>query len=486
MQSESLRPSRIGRAISAILLTFAVLATPATARAADGHDATFGARADRAVVNSRLLSALAKMHANVPSFSRQTGLACSVCHYQFPALTPFGRMFKLNGYTMTGIATIVAQADSVSDPNLKLITVPPIAAMFVADVASTAKAVPGTQNTTVQFPDQASLFVAGAITPNVGVFSQFTYAAADGTFGMDNLDLRYASHHDVSGHDVLFGLTLNNNPTVQDVWNTVPAWSAPYMSSEVAPGPMASTLIDGSLGQAVVGLGAYSMLDNHLYSEFSLYRSSPQGAALPLDGSAGNTTEGVAPYWRFAWQQQFTQDYLMVGTFGLHAQLYPAGVDGPTNQFTDVGLDAQYEHPTGAGGAIIGHASYIHESQKRLADVLAADPAAQNENNNLSTFRANVALATSLKYGASLGYFQTSGSTDALLYQPSAVGGSVNGSPNSQGLVGEVTYNMWQNTRLGLQYVAYSKFNGSSTNYDGAGRSAADNNPLYAFMWVAF
>ena len=28
----------------------------------------------------------------VPSFSRQTGLACSACHYQFPQLTPFGRL----------------------------------------------------------------------------------------------------------------------------------------------------------------------------------------------------------------------------------------------------------------------------------------------------------------------------------------------------------------------------------------------------------
>ena len=37
----------------------------------------------------------------VPSFARQTGLACSACHYQFLQLTPFGRKFKLNGYTLT-------------------------------------------------------------------------------------------------------------------------------------------------------------------------------------------------------------------------------------------------------------------------------------------------------------------------------------------------------------------------------------------------
>ncbi|HVA56600.1 MAG TPA: hypothetical protein VNF92_01825 [Gemmatimonadaceae bacterium] len=491
-QSSSVRlPRRMTAGPSRLMLALAILAWPAAARAdgsardAGAPAAAVGARADRAVLGSRLLSALANVHANIPAFSRQTGLACSVCHYQFPALTPFGRMFKLNGYTMTGLATIVAQKDSTSEPSLKLLTVPPMAAMFVGSVSNTAKAAPGTQNGTVQFPDQASLFIGGAITPTVGIFSQFTYAAADGTFGVDNIDLRYAAHHDISGHDLLFGLTLNNNPTVQDVWNTVPAWSAPYMSSEVAPGAIASTVIDGTLGQAVVGLGAYSLLDNHLYTELTLYRSAPQGAALPLDSSAVNTTDGVAPYWRIAWQQQMSQDYLMLGTFGLHTQLYPAGVSGATNQFTDYGFDAQYEHPSG-DGAIIGHATYIHETQNRVADVTASSPAAEFQSGNLSTFKANVALATSLTYGASLGYFQTTGSNDAILYQPGAVSGSATGSPNTQGMVGELSYNVWQNVRLAVQYVAYTKFNGSSTGYDGFGRSASDNNTLYTYLWLAF
>jgi hypothetical protein len=35
----------------------------------------------------------------VPSYSRQTGLPCASCHYAPPELTPFGRTFKLEGYT---------------------------------------------------------------------------------------------------------------------------------------------------------------------------------------------------------------------------------------------------------------------------------------------------------------------------------------------------------------------------------------------------
>src|SRR5438045_9797387 len=37
----------------------------------------------------------------VPSYSRQTGLACSSCHYNPPELPPFGRKFELEGYTLT-------------------------------------------------------------------------------------------------------------------------------------------------------------------------------------------------------------------------------------------------------------------------------------------------------------------------------------------------------------------------------------------------
>src|SRR5690349_2190477 len=36
----------------------------------------------------------------VPSFARQTGMDCAACHTSFPELTPFGREFKLNGYTL--------------------------------------------------------------------------------------------------------------------------------------------------------------------------------------------------------------------------------------------------------------------------------------------------------------------------------------------------------------------------------------------------
>src|SRR5690348_9517498 len=269
-------------------------------RPADGVELVSGIRADRAIAPAALYAALARIHGRIPSFSRQTKLACSACHYQFPQLTPFGRLFKLNGYTLTGLQTIGQPTDSSGSETLKLAPIPPASAMVVTSLSRTARAQPFSQNNTTDFPQQFSLFLSGQVTPNVGAFTQFTYASVDGSFGIDNVDVRYARHTTFADRDVLFGLTINNNPSVQDVWNTTPAWSYPFIGSAVAPTPMASTLIDGALGQSVVGLGAYSLWNNLLYAEASAYRSAPQGTHQPLDTTATNTTHGVAPYWRLA------------------------------------------------------------------------------------------------------------------------------------------------------------------------------------------
>jgi hypothetical protein len=41
------------------------------------------------------------------------------------------------------------------------------------------------------------------------------------------------------------------------------------------------------------------------------------------------------------------------------------------------------------------------------------------------------------------------------------------------------------NLRLGAQYTMFTKYNGATTNYDGNGRNASDNNTLYLFAWMS-
>lgn len=423
----------------------------------------------------------------VPSFSRQTKLGCNSCHYGFPQLTPFGRLFKLNGYTMSGLPAITSQADSASRLQLSLPSIGPISVMALAASTSVATAVPGTQSTTTQFPQQLSLFAAGAISDKVGIFSQFTYTDQSGKFAIDNTDVRFASHTTIGDRSVLYGLTLHNNPTVQDVWNTTPAWGYPFNATGVAPKPSAATLIDGGLAQSVMGLGAYSLIDNTLYAEVTGYVSAPQGAVFPLDSLAHQTPHAISPYWRVGLQHQFASDYLMAGTFGLHSELFPAGVTGPTNQFTDIGADAQIEHKVG-NTMLIGRATYIHEQQTLTAGFTASPQEAANIKNTLDSYKVNLSFIPSPTHTITVGYFGSSGTTDNIRYAPAAVSGSSTGNPGSQGETFELTANPWLNVRAGAQYVIYQKFNGASRNYDipTAGRSAKDNNTLYVYLWFAY
>ena len=462
------------------LLLIVGLLCPAVASAGGGAakkpDAALMARA-RAYVASYALS---RYHA-IPSFSRQTGLACNVCHTAFPMLTAFGRQFKLNGYTMTGLQVIGGE----SNPNLKINLIPPVSTMLQTSITQTSKAQPGTQNGNVEFPQELSIFFGEAISPRLGTFIQITYDGAEGSIGIDNIDLRYANHTKLGSKPLLYGFTVNNSPTVQDVWNTTPVWGYPFGSSGVAPTPAASPLINGGLAQIVAGFGGYALWNQHLYGELTVYKSAPQGGAHPPDASSEMITKAVTPYWRFAYQRNFGKQYAELGTFGTASRLYPTGVTGPTDRYDDIGADLQLERPVGktGQGTFVVHASYTHEKQTRDATFAAGG---SNAKNDLNTVRGDAAWLTASRWGGTIGAFSTTGTADTLLYAPGDVTGSATGKPNSSGLIGEIQYMPWINTRFSLQYVAYSKFNGGSSNYDGVGRNASDNNTLYLLVWLMF
>jgi len=421
-------------------------------------------------------------HANIPSFSRQTGLPCSTCHTTFPQLTAFGRTFKMNGYTLTD-SQVISEAETGKRETLRIDQFPPISAMVQTSLTQTSKAQPGTANGTAELPQQLSLFIGGAITPRMGTFIQLTYDPHSGTIGMDNADLRYANRTKLASKPLVYGFSLNNNPTVQDVWNTVPAWGYPYASSGVAPTPAAGTLLDGALGQQVAGLGAYGLLDNRVYGEFSVYRTAFQGGPSPQDATSTDAIHGVAPYWRAFYKVPMGQQTLMLGTLGMWASLYPAGITGLQDHYTDIGVDAQYERGLG-GGTLTAHGVWIHEKQDLPADLSAGTAA--NPTNTLRTLRIDASVYTHSLVGLTAGFFSTTGTVDALRYPAAELSGSSSGSPDSQGYIAELSALPWQNTRFAIQYVAYSKFNGASHNYDGFGRNASDNNTLYLLSWVAF
>src|ERR1700675_3892466 len=107
-----------------------------------------------------LCVALASPAPAVPSFARQTGMACAACHTVFPELTPFGREFKLNGYVLDNIKQIKGITVENRE-TLALSSLPPLSMMLQISYTHTGTALPDAvpgalaKDGDVLFPQQA-------------------------------------------------------------------------------------------------------------------------------------------------------------------------------------------------------------------------------------------------------------------------------------------------------------------------------------------
>ncbi len=427
----------------------------------------------------------------VPSYARQTGLACSGCHYTPPELNPAGRRFKLLGYVDRGDQTkTVTSEGKKTHAALDLLASLPLSVMLEASFTATKSAVPTTQNGNFEFPQDISLFLAGAWTSNVGSFLQVTYDTQDDHFSMDNTDIRYANKTKLRGKELVYGVDLNNNPTLEDLWNSTPAWGYPWIASDVAPTPAASAIINGSLAQDVAGIGGYAMWNDHLYLDLAIYRSEHVGGPQPNPGVGfSNNIVGVAPYWRLAWQQSTGTAQFEIGTYGMHMKNSPntipsGGTTDIYDDYTDFAFDTQYDRTLFRTDILSLRGTFIRENSNLAASASMINPLTENfyaspGGHHLNTFMANAEYHFGNRYTGTFGWFNTHGTPDTLLYPTGAVSGNANGDPRSAGFIANVSYWPWQNLQLGAQYTAYTRFNGAANNYDGAGRSASDNNTIY-------
>jgi len=423
----------------------------------------------------------------VPSYSRQTGLPCASCHYAPPELTPFGRTFKLEGYTFTTKAEV---SDDKKDHNaaLHLLEAFPLSIILDTSLTATKSPQPGTQNGNFLFPQAASLFLAGAWTSHIGSFVQVTYDSQSDHFSWDNTDIRYANHGGkLFGKPITYGITMNNNPGVEDLWNSTPAWGYPFVGSNVAPGPSAGALINGGLAQDVAGAGGYAMLNDHWYLAGTIYRSEHIGGAQPNSGAGfGFNIRGIAPYWRAAWQTSTKNNFLEIGSYGMHVKSTPNNITGLEDSYTDFAADFQYDRtiPQFKNDVLSVRGTYIRENSSLPASVLAG--AAALSRHHLNTAQANVEYHFGTKLSGTAGLFDITGTRDPLLFAQAAVSGSANGSPQSNGYTLNLSWWPEQNVDLAVQYTGYFRFNGAKTNYDGAGRDAAANNTVYVLARFVF
>ena len=428
----------------------------------------------------------------VPAFAEQTGQPCASCHVGGfgPQLTPFGRAFKLGGYTL----------------RVKPFNVP-LSAMAVASYVHTKKTQdePPTEhsktNDNTSF-DQGSVFIAGGIGSHFGGFSQITYSGADRAWAWDNLDLRAVGTGKIADKDLIYGLTFNNSPTVEDAWNTTPARGYPYTGSDYAPGPDIAPLIDGTLAQGVLGISGYAWLDSKYYIEAGGYKTPARGTLrwLGADPDDPGDINGIAPYGRVAIQTDAAGGMIEGGAFILKAALWP-GRDrssGLTDRYTDYGVDASWFKPLKSDTVTL-QGRYTHEDQSlngscALGMVDGSIPAVQLSqcaDNSLDEFKVDGSYYWHNAVGLTVSAFDTTGSANPIIY-----GGYRTMRPDSSG---------WQlqldgtpfgarkspfgprfNMRVGVQYIHYTRFNGARFNYDFTGRNAPDNDTFRVFTWVAF
>ncbi|MGO4159148.1 cytochrome C [Cupriavidus sp. YAF13] len=421
-----------------------------------------------------------------PLFARQTGLNCASCHTIYPELTPFGRKFKLGGYTLGEREKVplalmaVFSRNSINDNTDK----------------STGDKLFGKNNEFVA--EAISLFSGGKITDNAGAFIQWTYnnvsttdnQTFSGHSALDNTDLRVVKLFGSEEKPTIIGLTLHNNPTVQDVFNTAPAWSFPYWSPSIAaPGRGTSTFLES--GARVAGIGAYAHVLDSLYLEATSYQTAKGALSVLRAGTPDSqrvSLSGANPYWRIAYTIGNEHQNFMIGHFGTIASVeVPDSGGTPADRFRDLGFDAQYQFFSKDDRHIISaQAAMIHEK----TDWRSGFPNGSNDNpsSSLRSTRAKITYLFDRTYGITAGAFKVTGDADFARF------GTTTGKPDTTGYLVELNY--WpkfkfafdpqMNVRFGLQYTGYTKFNGSHSNYDSTLRRAADNNTLFFYAWFMF
>ncbi len=133
----------------------------------------------------------------IPAFARQTGAACLSCHFQeVPALTPFGRAFKMGSFTDVGSQALV-EGDNLSIPAV-------LNASMVVRMSAVHSSGNGNPSKTVyNIPQDTNFLVAGRIGSHTGAFVEFGGGKGDTLGAFNNVQLM--NSWDVGGFKIGLG-----------------------------------------------------------------------------------------------------------------------------------------------------------------------------------------------------------------------------------------------------------------------------------------
>ncbi|QRP63262.1 cytochrome C [Rhodanobacter sp. FDAARGOS 1247] len=408
-----------------------------------------------------------------PSFARQTGYVCAVCHASAygggdngPALTPTGMRFKINGYTEANIPGAL-----------------PLAAQLTLAHTNPARGEDRTRLT------EADIYLAGRLTDHVGGFVKIeTDNVGGGKYNtkLSNLDLRFvAKSLKLGGKDLTLGVSVNNNPGFNDPLAVLPA------ASTLGPPGVTGTLLNLSSPAApanhVIGATVYGLYDSNWYGEVGTYNSLQPSVQDRLGYSLGSDPGRLSDtgYFRFAYMREFKTQFFSAGVVGLSTRRQRPRL-GPADDITDLGYDLSYQY-LGNRQHIV-QLSYVNIFEKRDYGSTPPSPVVPGLL-ALSHGDARDQIATAIytfkqSYGIAVSHMVSTGSRDPARYIPY-------GSPDTtSNLVsvfwvpfGKESFNSLANLRIYGTWFRFSRFNGAGTNIFGAppGAPATNARDLDAF-----
>jgi hypothetical protein len=472
-----------------------------------------GSVASAAFAGVLAASAVKPAHA-VPAFAGQTGYPCQQCHIGAlgPQLTPFGRNFKIHGYTIRGgegIASKIPLALWVQSGFEHYGKSQPQSAL-----ASNGGGIPHEYNTNDNAGvDAISMFLAGGVNEHLGAFIQVTWDNTAKQLFEDNTDIRVVDSVNYFGKDAEIGLSFNNAPGISDPWNSNYIWGYPFLGPFIANGPNASPVLGGGITQGnSYGVTAYTWWDEHVYVDLGVYESQAPGMLRLLgEGYGPGSATGAEPYVSATYQWNWGNNNIHLGGTWFHARYNPVspassnGSDGSFghNKYDDLVVDNGYQWMGEDDVNIFtvdGWLDYEKQDLKGSSNFLAPSYllSSSQPHNNLQEFHETATYYYKQTYGATVAFDTIWGKENQLLYNSGANDGtgSASGSPNSTYFVLEGDWvpfgkeeSLWRpfvNMKLGLQYYIYTRFNGAAHNYDGFGHNASDNNTLFLFLWTVF
>lgn len=426
----------------------------------------------------------------LPVFARQTGMACSACHFQhFPLLNGFGRAFKAAGFTMMGAQAKVEEAGSLSIPaELNFAALTSMGYGKTNQIADTSGVTKNPGNGVFGVPSvgsggtsEASLFYGGHVSDNAGFLAEITLAPG-AAIDSAKLPMLWEVADGVRAGVVPFATNGQGASYTMELLNTG-ANAIHQMSNTVGyngefAGAISAQQYIGT-NSAATGLGFVATSDKGFVN---ITKFNQTGIAAGAYGALGST------YARLA------------ATFDLNGWDSAVGVQGWSGQ--SEAPAAAGVAPTGASGTAAGGGGVMQETKANAIDgqmqgELSGMPvgfyfsyatAAAGSNGLINTFNGGTLSRHSINVDAEVGVVPGVATLGAAIRRGSsglADAGGANTSDNAYYLT--ATYKIQQNMMARLSYVNQSGSfwsqlnNGVDTNAQVLGSSTTMLN-----MYVLF